>query len=347
MDISSYFKQAIEQNASDLHLAAGSIPALRIGGDLIKLNHEVIDDDDLGQAIFALIDKKTKEKFERHRELDFSQDFFGSRFRINLHYQEGKIGLTARLVPKIIPSPAELNFDDVIYKLTHLKDGLIIVTGPSGSGKSTTMACMINIINKERRAHIITIEDPIEYLFEEEQSIIEQRELGHDTHSFAEALKYALRQDPNIIMLGEMRDVETISAVLTAAETGHLVISTLHTSTAAETISRIVDVFPSHQQQQILNQLASTLRAVIAQQLLPKVGGGRVAAREIMIHNSAIANLIRRNQMGQLYSVIQTSQKDGMTTMNKAIDKLVKSHLISEDIARNSKRDLETQASYY
>jgi len=347
MDISSYFKQAIEQNASDLHLAAGSIPALRIGGDLIKLNHEVIDDDDLGQAIFALIDKKTKEKFERHRELDFSQDFFGSRFRINLHYQEGKIGLTARLVPKIIPSPAELNFDDVIYKLTHLKDGLIIVTGPSGSGKSTTMACMINIINKERRAHIITIEDPIEYLFEEEQSIIEQRELGHDTHSFAEALKYALRQDPNIIMLGEMRDVETISAVLTAAETGHLVISTLHTSTAAETVSRIVDVFPSHQQQQILNQLASTLRAVVAQQLLPKIGGGRIAAREIMIHNSAIASLIRRNQMGQLYSVIQTSQKDGMITMNKAIDKLLEDNLITKDVANNNKRDLETQASYY
>ena len=347
MDISIYFKQAIEQNASDLHLAAGSIPALRIGGDLIKLNHEVIDDKSLEQAIFSLIDKKTKERFERHRELDFSQEFFGSRFRINLHYQEGKIGMTARLVPKTIPTPTELNFDDVIYKLTHLKDGLIIVTGPSGSGKSTTMAGMVNIINQERRAHIVTIEDPIEYLFVEEQSIIEQRELGHDTNSFASALKYSLRQDPNIIMLGEMRDIETIAAVLTAAETGHLVISTLHTSTAAETISRIVDVFPSHQQQQILNQLASTLRAVIAQQLLPRADHERVVAREILINNSAVANLIRRNQIGQIYSVIQTGQKDGMITMNKAIDRLAAAGVISQDTARNSKRNLETQAAYY
>ena len=347
MDIASYFKQAIEQNASDLHLAAGSIPALRVGGDLIKLNHEVIDDKSLEQAIFSLIDKKTKERFERHRELDFSQEFFGSRFRINLHYQEGKIGLTARLVPKTIPTPTELNFDDVIYKLTHLKDGLIIVTGPSGSGKSTTMAGMVNIINQERRAHIVTIEDPIEYLFVEEQSIIEQRELGHDTNSFASALKYSLRQDPNIIMLGEMRDIETIAAVLTAAETGHLVISTLHTSTAAETISRIVDVFPSHQQQQILNQLASTLRAVIAQQLLPRADHGRVVVREILINNSAVANLIRRNQIGQIYSVMQASQKDGMITMNKAIDRLAAAGTISQDTARNSQRNLETQAAYY
>lgn len=347
MDITSYFKQAIEQNASDLHLAAGSIPALRIGGELIKLNHGLVENEDLKQAIASLINQKTMEKFERKRELDFSQEFFGSRFRVNLHYQEGKIGLTARLVPKVIPGPEELGFDEVIYKLTHLKDGLILVTGPSGSGKSTTLACVIDIINKERRANIVTIEDPIEYLFKEEQSIIEQRELGHDTMSFASALKYALRQDPNIIMLGEMRDKETIAAALTAAETGHLVISTLHTSTAAETISRIVDVFPAHQQAQVLNQLASTLRAVIAQQLLAKAGGGRVAAREIMINNSAVANLIRRNQIGQLYSVIQTGQKDGMITMNRAIDKLLENRLIDKNVAHNGKRNLETQAAYY
>lgn len=347
MDITSYFKQAIEQKASDLHLAAGSIPALRIGGELVKLNHGVVSNEDLTQAINSLIDEKTRADLDKRRELDFSQEFFGSRFRINLHYQEGKIGLTARLVPKLVPGPEELMFDEVIYKLTHLKDGLILVTGASGSGKSTTLACMINIINKERRAHIITIEDPIEYLFTEEQSIIEQRELGHDTESFASALKYALRQDPNVIMVGEMRDVETISAALAAAETGHLVISTLHTSSATETISRIVDVFPAHQQQQILNQLTSTLRAVIAQQLMPKIGGGRIAAREVMINNSAIANLIRRNQLAQIYSVIQTSQRDGMVTMNKAIDGLLAEGLIGADVARNSKRDTETQAAYY
>src|SRR3989338_6897213 len=346
MDISHYFKQAIKQNASDLHLVAGSVPALRIGGDLVKLKHEVVTNEELEKAVFSLIDKKTMERFARHRELDFSQDFFGSRFRVNLHYQEGKIGLTARLVSKTIPTPLELRFNDVLYRLTHLRDGLIIVTGPSGSGKSTTMACMINIINNERRAHIVTIEDPVEYLFAEEQSIIEQRELGHDTISFASALKYALRQDPNVIMLGEMRDAETISAVITAAETGHLVISTLHTSTAPETINRIVDVFPSHRQKQILIQLSSILRAVIAQALVPKIGGGRVAAREIMINNSATANLIRSNQIGQIYSVIQTGQRDGMMTMNKAIDKLFSDGLISKDVARNNKRNPETQASY-
>jgi len=347
MDISSYFKQAIERKASDLHLVGGSIPALRIGGELIKLNHDQLDAKELEKAVFSLIDTSTKERFERKRELDFSQEFFGSRFRINLHYQEGKIGLTARLVPQIIPKPEELGFDETIYNITHLKDGLIIVTGPSGSGKSTTLASMIDIINRERKANIITIEDPIEYLFKEEQSIIEQRELGHDTISFAKALKYALRQDPNVIMVGEMRDAETIAAALTAAETGHLVLSTLHTSTAAETINRIVDVFPSHKQQQVLYQLASTLRAVIAQQLLPKVGGGRVAAREIMINNSAVSNLIRTNQIKQIYTVIQTSQREGMITMNRSIDKLYKKGLINEITATHSKRNLETQAAYY
>ncbi len=347
MDISSYFKQAIEQKASDLHLVGGSIPMLRISGELVKLSQEKLDNKDLKKAIQSLVDEKTWVRFEKEREFDFSKGFFDSRFRINLHFQEGQIGLTARLVPEFIPRPEDLGFDEVLYKLTHMKDGLILVTGPSGSGKSTTLASMINIINKERRSHVITIEDPIEYLFKEEQSIIEQRELESDTKDFASALKYALRQDPNVIMVGEMRDLETISAAITAAETGHLVLSTLHTASAPETIERIVDVFPAHQQQQVLNQLSSILRAVIAQQLIPKIDGGRVAAREIMINNRAIANLIRRNQIEQIFTVIQTSYKEGMITMNKAIDKLFLSGLISEEVAKSSKRDLETQASYY
>lgn len=347
MDISNYFKQAIERGASDLHLVAGSIPTLRVGGELVSLNHEIVDNDDLKKAVKPLLDEAAWEKFKAQKELDFSRGFFGARFRINLHYQEGRIALTARLVPEFIPGPEELGLDEVIYKLTHLKDGLILVTGPSGSGKSTTLASMINIINKERRAHIITIEDPIEYLFIEDQSIIEQRELEADTKSFASALKYALRQDPNVIMVGEMRDLETISAALTAAETGHLVLSTLHTATAPETIERIVDVFPAHQQQQILNQLASVLRAVITQQLLPRVDGGRVAAHEVMINNRAVANLIRRNQIEQIYTVIQTSQKDGMVAMNKAVERLFNAGIISDETAKNSKRDLETQATYY
>lgn len=347
MDISAFFKQAVDKGASDLHLVAGSIPVLRISGELIKLNHEAIKEDDLTKAAINMVDKEIWKKFQEKRELDFSQEFFDARFRINLHYQEGKIGLSARLIPNFVPNPKEIDFSEIIYKLTHMQDGMILVTGPSGSGKSTTLAAMIDVINKERRAHIITIEDPIEYLFKEEQSIIEQRELGRDTMSFASALKYALRQDPNVIMVGEMRDLETISAALTAAETGHLVLSTLHTSTAADTIDRIVDVFPSHQQDQILNQLSTTLRAVIAQQLVPGINGGRVVAREIMINNSAIANLIRRNQLGQIYTVIQTSQKDGMITMNKAIDKLLARGIISREVAQNRKRDLETMATYY
>lgn len=347
MELDKYFKYAIDQKASDLHLVAGSIPALRVNGDLVKINHLPMDDKDLKQSIKKLVGDDVWEKFEQKKELDFGQDFFGSRFRINLHRQEGKIGVSARLIPKFIPDPKSIGFSEVIYKQTHLRDGLILVTGPSGSGKSTTLAAMVDIINRERRAHIITIEDPIEYTFEDKQSIVEQRELGHDTMSFASALKYALRQDPNVIMVGEMRDLETISAALTAAETGHLVLSTLHTSMAPETISRMVDVFPSHQQQQVMNQISMTLRAVIAQQLLPKKDGGLTVAREIMINNNAIGSLIRRNQIGQLYSVIQTGSKDGMITMNKAIEELQRKGVISADVAKARMRDLETQAAYY
>lgn len=347
MDIYSYFKEAIERGASDLHLVGGSVPALRLNGELIKLNHAMLDNSDLKKAVFSLIGKESEERFRRRRELDLSREFFGARFRINLHYQEGKIGLTARLVFKQVPSPEDLEFNETIYRLTHLNDGLILVTGPSGSGKSTTLAAMINIINEERKAHIITIEDPIEYLFEEKQSIIEQREIGHDTKSFASGLKYALRQDPNVIMVGEMRDLETVSAALTAAETGHLVLSTLHTPTAPEIIERIVDIFPDHQQHQVLSQLAVVLRAVLAQQLLPRVGGGRIVAREIMINNRAVANLIKRNELEQIYSIIQTSQNEGMITMNKSIDNLLKKNLITEETAKNRKRDLETKAMYY
>jgi len=347
MDIAYYFKQAIERKASDLHLAGGSIPARRINKELIKLNHDAVNNNELKKAVYSLIDKKTQERFRRKRELDISQEFFGCRFRINLHYQEGKIGLTARLVPNFIPRPEDIEFNETIYNLTHLQDGLILVTGPSGSGKSTTLASMIDIINEERRSHVITIEDPIEYLFEEKQSIIEQRELGQDTRTFAGALKYALRQDPNVIMVGEMRDLETVSAALTAAETGHLVISTLHTSTASETIARIIDIYPSRQHQQILNQLSYVLRAVLAQQLLPRSGGGLIVAREILINNRAVANLIRTNQLEQINSVIQTGQREGMITMNKAIDGLLARGMITEAVAKHRKRDLETRAMYY
>jgi twitching motility protein PilT len=307
----------------------------------------VTDPRELREAVYGLLTDPLKERFERNFDVDFSHEFFGERFRINLHRQEGNIGLAARLIPSVIPRPEELGFNETIYNFTHLHDGLILVVGPTGSGKSTTLAGMLDIINQERRAHIVTIEDPIEYLFKEKQSIIEQRELDQDTTSFASALKYALRQDPNVIMVGEMRDLETISAALTAAETGHLVISTLHTATAMETIERIVDVFPENQQKQIITLLSTTLRVVIAQQLLPKIGGGRVAAREIMVNNRAISNLIQTGKWKQIESVIQTNRKEGMMTMDKSIQALQLQGLITKDTARNRTRDVDTSVAYY
>lgn len=347
MNLEYYFEKAIEKKASDLHLVEGSIPALRVNGELFKLDEPEIPFGELKYSIFNSIDKDTRARFEKKKDLDLSMVFLENRFRVNLHFQNGKMGLSARLVPRNIPSPTDIRLTEVIYKLTHLRDGLVLVTGPSGVGKSTTLASMLDIINSERRAHIVTIEDPIEYEFQDKQSIIEQRQLGRDTNSFAEALKYAIRQDPNVIMVGEMRDLETVSAALTAAKTGHLVFSTLHTTTAAETIERIIDFFPSTQSQLVLNMLASTLRAVISQQLLPMEGGGLIAAREIMITNRAISSLIKNNQIDQIQSMIQTGREEGMITMNKAIEELALQGLISEDVAHNRKRDEDTHAVYY
>ncbi len=347
MELDYYFKEAIDRNASDLHLVEGSVPSLRIYGELIKMNEAPIPPGELKYAVYREIDKKTRDRFERKRDVDLSMEFYGNRFRVNLHYQRDSIGLAARLVVMNIPRPEEIGFSETMYRFTHLRDGLILVTGPSGVGKSTTLAVMLDLINSERRSHIITIEDPIEYVFEEKQSIIEQRQLGSDTTSFADALKYALRQDPNVIMVGEMRDLETMSAALTAAKTGHLVLSTLHTTTAAETIERIIDYFPIQNHQQVAHQLASVLRAVVAQQLLPRKDGGLVVAREILINNTAIANQIRHGQYEQIQTVIQTGAREGMITMNKSIDHLLARGLISNHTARNRKRDMETKAVYY
>lgn len=338
---------AIDQGASDLHLVARAKASLRINGLLQPVNDEILTHEFLSTEIEKLLDAGQWKKFQDIREADFSYEVFGKRFRVNLHFQRAQIALTARLISDLSPNPVALGFTDAMYNMTRLRDGIIIVTGPSGSGKSTTLAAMINIINQERDAHIITIEDPIEYVFENNKALIEQREYGSDTLSFADALKYSLRQDPNIIMVGEMRDPETIAAALTAAETGHLVLSTLHTPTAADAIFRIVDSFPPYQQQQVLNQLAATLRAVIGQQLLPRRGGGLVAAFEILINNQATANLIRRSQVGQIMSIIQTSYKEGMIPMNKSIDQLVEKGLVDQEMADIRKRNLETQASYF
>ncbi|MFH1412969.1 MAG: PilT/PilU family type 4a pilus ATPase [bacterium] len=347
MNLEHYFKEAVSQKASDLHLVAGNKPYLRVDGKLIATSNDIIDHNVLLEALKVLVGQERLQQFQENKELDFSTEIDDYRFRINLHYQEGKIGMSARLIKSEVPKPNEIGFNESIINLTKLRDGLILVTGPSGCGKSTTLATMINLINESRRVHIITIEDPIEYIFSDSKSVVEQREVGADTHSFAAALKHVLRQDPNVIMIGEMRDAETMSAALTAAETGHLVLSTLHTITAPETIGRIVDSFPAHRKQQILTQLSLALRAVVAQQLLPKIGGGLIAAREIMINNQAIANLITTNKVAQISTVIKTSYKEGMMDMNKAVDELKENGLIDELTAQSHKRDLSTKAMYY
>jgi twitching motility protein PilT len=347
MPLRDYFKFAIERHASDLHLVAGAKPAIRVETRLENIEEEILDNDRLITELQDVLDPNMWHRFTENKELDFSYEFFGKRFRINLHYQSGKVALSARLISNLSPDPAQLGFNETMNNLTKLRDGLIILTGPSGCGKSTTLAAMINIINKSRNGHIITIEDPIEYVFENDKCLIEQREIGSDTLNFADALKYSLRQDPNVIMVGEMRDLETIAAALTAAETGHLVLSTLHTASASDSILRIVDMFPAHQQPQVLNQLSACLRAIVTQQLLPRANGGLVAAREILVNNGAVANLIRRNQISQIMSIIETSGKDGMMPMNKSIEQLQEQGIISFETAASRKRNLETQATYY
>lgn len=348
MILRDYFKIAIDKHASDLHLVAGALPALRVDSKLESISgEEELSNEFLVNEIQQIISAELWQKFLDKKELDFSHEFFGKRFRINLHFQREQVAMTSRLISEMSPDPDWLGFNDTIYNLANLRDGLILVTGPSGCGKSTTLAAMINVINKSRGAHIITIEDPIEYIFTNEKSLIEQREIGSDTLTFAHALKYALRQDPNVIMVGEMRDYETMAAALAAAETGHLVLSTLHTASASDSVARIVDSFPPHQQSQVLNQLAGSLRAIITQQLIPRANGGLVAAREILINNAAVANLIRRNQVAQIMSVIQTSAHDGMIPMNKAIEQLAERGVISSDTSEGRKRDVSTQAAYY
>lgn len=333
LDIKSYFKEAIKQEASDLHLVGGEVPMVRIEGDLKDLDDKPLNNKELFSQINELLTKEQQKKFEEEKELDISYEVGEVRFRVNLHWQLKNVGLSARVVLGEIPTPEDLRFEPALLDMTNLLDGLVLITGPTGCGKTTTIASMIEEINKTRKSHIITIEDPIEFVFKDKKSLIEQREVGADTNSFANALKYVLRQDPNVIFVGEMRDPETIAMALTAAETGHLVFSTLHTSSAAESIERIVDVFEGSKQKQVLIQLSSVLRGVVAQQLLPSKDGGRVPAREILINTPAVANLIRNNEASQIKSAIQTGIKDGMETMENSVKKLLKEEWITEEVA--------------
>lgn len=336
MKIEDLFKIAVEKKASDLHLVVGLQPILRIDGNLVTLKDNIaLTQKSLEEMAFSLLNGEQKQKFLDNRDLDFGFSLDNkARFRINLYFEKNNIGLVARVINDKLPTLEDIGMPKVIYDLLNIDQGLILVTGPTGCGKSTTLAAMINYINNNRRCNIITLEDPIEFLFKTNKSIIVQRQLGSDMPTFASGLKYVLRQDPDIIMVGEMRDLETISAVITLAETGHLVLATLHTYSAAQTIDRIIDIFPPYQQNQIRMQLSMTLSVVVSQRLLPKIGGGRVAAREIMINNHAVANLIRENKIAQLKTVIETNLKEGMISLDQNLKNMYKDGIINKDIAK-------------
>jgi twitching motility protein PilT len=311
----------VEKGASDLHLCPFVEPVIRVDGQLMRLNFEKASPSDTQRLIYDILTDEQIQRFETTYELDFSYSLHKvARFRVNVYKDKGAVAAAFRLIPARVPTIRELNLPPVLEELTRRPRGLILVTGPTGSGKSTTLAAMVNQINSERSCHIITIEDPIEYLHTHKFSIINQRELGQDTKSFAAALRSALREDPDVILVGEMRDLETIQLAITAAETGHLVFATLHTNNAAESVDRIVDVFPPGQQEQIRIQLANNLQAIISQQLLPRAGQpGRVPAVEVMIATPAIRNLIRENKTHQIHTMIQTSGQLGMQTMDQSL----------------------------
>jgi len=335
MNIKDLFLESINRKASDIHLNVGLPPILRLDGNLVSLDLPVLQEKDIEEAIGSLLIDSQKEILENQRDLDFSFEIGEGRFRINTCYERGNLSLSARLINNVLPTLEEIGLPEVVKELLGKNRGLILVTGPTGCGKSTTLAAMINYINTNFSRKIITLEDPIEFLFKSNRSVIVQRQLGSDMPSFASGLKHALRQDPNVIMVGEMRDLDTISAAITLAETGHLVLATLHTYNAAQSIDRIIDVFPPNQQNQIRAELSLTLEAIISQFLLPAVNGGRVATREILIRNAAIANLIRENKIAQIQSVIESGGAQNMVSEERDIRRLLESGLISEEVAKS------------
>ncbi|MCC6353879.1 MAG: type IV pilus twitching motility protein PilT [Verrucomicrobiae bacterium] len=335
---------AVKFGASDIHIVPLRPPLFRINGEMIESESSPLSAEDTRRIIFESLPEGLVEKFESENELDASiaAEGVGARFRMNVLRQKDGVAAVLRVIPSVIPSAEEIGLEPQLVKLTELPRGLVLVTGPTGSGKSTTLACLINIINGARREHVVTIEDPIEYVYPKGSCVITQREIGPHSASFAQALKRALRQDPDIILIGEMRDLETIGVALTLAETGHLVFGTLHTTDAPQTIDRIIDVFPPYQQQQVRAQLSVTLKAVACQQLLPRASGeGRVAAREIMIVGPAIANLIREGKTHQIYSAIETGGRAGMKSLDKDLADLVRKGVVSLDVAAAKANDPE------
>jgi twitching motility protein PilT len=339
MDITELLAFCAKQGASDLHLSAGLPPMIRVDGDVRRINLPALDDKQVRELIYAIMNDKQRVEFEQALETDFSFEAPGvARFRVNAFNQFRGPGAVFRTIPSKIQSMEALGMGDVFRRITDATRGLVLVTGPTGSGKSTTLATMIDYLNSHRHHHILTIEDPIEFVHESRKCLINQREVHRDTLSFSTALRSALREDPDVIMVGEMRDLETIRLALTAAETGHLVFGTLHTNSAAKTIDRVVDVFPGQEKSMVRSMLSESLQAVISQTLIKKIGGGRVAAHEIMIGTSAIRNLIREDKIAQMYSSIQTGSSQGMQTLDMCLKDLVSKGLISREHAREKAR---------
>lgn len=340
----SDFKQQLEDllltagqnNASDIHLSPGNYPILRIDGRLIPLsNKKILDSETLEGLALVLLGDERKARFVSEKEIDFSYESNqGTRFRVNIYYTQGRIAATLRLVPGQIKSIDDLNLPPIVKVFSKLSQGFVLVVGPNGHGKSTTLAALVDLINKERSEKILTIEDPIEYIFTPEKSIIDQREVYQDTFSFHKALRSAFRENVNVVMVGEMRDYETMSAAVTAAETGHLVFGSLHTNSASQTIERIIDTFPPNQQSQIRNQLANTISGIISQRLIPRIKGGLVPAVEVMIATPAVRTLVKDNRPRQLDLVIETSQEAGMISLNRSLADLVRNKEIALDRAQ-------------
>lgn len=341
MDITQLLKFGVDRGASDILITANSAPVVRLNGELSITKAAPLTPTDTRTLVYSVLTDSQKAKFEAEKELDFSLSFRDKyRFRGNAYIQRGHVAANFRLIPSEIPSLEELKLPPVVEELSLKHQGLVIVSGPTGHGKTTTQAAMINIVNNKRRCHIVTVEDPIEFVHVNNRSVVDQREVGDDTLSFANALKHVLRQDPDVILVGEMRDLETVATALTAAETGHLVIATLHTNDAVQSIDRMIDVFPPHQQHQVRAQLALCLLAVISQRLLPKADKtGRIVAVEIMRNIAAVANLIREGKAHNVYTVMETQSKEGMQTMDSSIKSLYLKGLVTYEEAKQRMRD--------
>jgi twitching motility protein PilT len=335
MEINSLLNTVIEKKASDLIIVAGTAPILRINGALVPVDSSRLSESEAKSLIYGLINPKQIETFERRKELDCGYELGGvARFRVNLHFQRGTVAAALRFIPSDIPSLEDLKLPKIVADFADLERGLVLVTGPTGCGKTTTQACMVNMINTGRTRHVITIEDPIEYVHENKRSVVEQREVGIDTESFNDALRTVLRQNPDVILIGEIRDLETIQTAITAAETGHLVITTLHTNDAVQSIDRIIDVFPPYQQLQVRTQISMSLQGIIAQQLVPRMDKkGLIVATEVLVATSAIRNLIRKGTTQEISSMLDIGAKFGMQSMDLSLKNLYKNKLISYEEA--------------